>query len=990
MASRLLLALALVFIATLAQAAESVRVRLGVHSDHTRIVLDWPAPVGYRVARDGDSLRISFDRDATFDLGAAKGGRPPLLVKAAQADSTTLELQVAPDTALTHRRLDNRVVLDLARGAKSAPKRDAAPKEAKPKPESKPASKPEPKAEPKPAATPAEPIPLPEPKPTLPVATAAAEPTPPTPEPQPATAPMQVAAPLAPAPPPSPPPASVVERLSLVVEGIGDGARLVFPWTEPVGAAAFARGDTLWLAFDKAARLELGALSPIRTPLILRADQLAVEGGTVLRLVVKGERTPVLLRRQSAWVVGLNPGGEPPATPIPIVTQPGAQGGPRLFLQTGEAGRRLAFTDPDSGDALQIVTLPGAGQGIAARRDFLEFRLLPTAQGIALAAKAEGVQARAVTGGVEIAAPSGLMLAQAPDPQETKAGIANAVKPALYTYDIWRGPGDDYTKQKQALQHAVADAAPEDRDAARMALAGFYFAHGYAQDALALLKLTEKGELTQAQKRSFLALRGAARLLSGRIKEAQVDLRNNRLDGLPEAALWRGLLAQAQGDSDLARREFAFGAGAMPFFPAEARVRFNLGLLDAALATAEPAIAEQAMAAIDRDRPDPRTGAEAELRRGRVLEASGRPVDALSAYDRTVNMEWRPARVRAEFARVNLLRAQEQIDAPTYVDRLESMRYAWRGDAFEVEMQQRLARAYAAAGDYRGAFTTLRRLAARQGKDSPSRHALDEELKTLFAEIFLGEAAAKISPVTALALYQEHRDLMPTGARGDQLMQRLADRLVEVDLLDRAIALLRSHAETGSKREKARGLTRVAALQLLDRNAEETLTTLNQSDGLPVDLPLAEERRLLKVRALVELRRDAEALAALDGAADRGAKEIRAELLWRNELWADAAAAYLDLLTGRAKAEAPMSDAERRQLLQAAIAMARAGDRDGPAKLKKEWTAKLAQTPEAEAFRVLTDRPDPEGAGFRQLAAQLAGVGELEAMMARYRSKPQG
>jgi hypothetical protein len=989
MASRLLLALALALAAGFAQATESVRVRVGVHSDHTRIVLDWPAPVGYRVARDGDSLRISFDRDASFDLGGAKGGRPPLLLKAAQADSTTLELQVGPDTALTHRRLDNRVVLDLAREAKPARSRDVAAKpEAKPKSEAKP--KPEPKAEPQPAATPAEPIPLPEPKPTMPVATAAVEPTPPAPEPLPTAQPAQVAAPPAP-PPPSPPPAPAVERLSLVVEGVGDGARLVFPWTEPVGAAAFARGDTLWLAFDKPVRLELGALAPIRTPLILRADQLAVDGGTVLRLVVKGERTPVLLRRQSAWVVGLNPGGEPPATPIPIVTQPGAQGGPRLFLQTGEAGRRLAFTDPDSGDALQVVTLPGAGQGIAARRDFLEFRLLPTAQGIALAAKAEGVQARRVTGGVEIAAPSGLMIAEAPDPQETKAGIiVNAVKPTLYTYGAWRGPGDDYTKQKQALQHAVADAVPEDRDVARMALAGFYFAYGYAQDALALLKLTEKGELTQSQKRTFLALRGAARLMSGRIKDAQVDLRNSRLDGLPEAALWRGLLAQAQGDSDLARREFAFGAGAMPFFPAEARVRFNLGLLDAALATAEPALAEQAMAAIDRDRPDPRTGAEAELRRGRILEASGRPVDALSAYDRTVNMEWRPARVRAEFARVSLLRAQEQIDAPTYVDRLESMRFAWRGDAFEVEMQQRLARAYAAAGDYRSAFTTLRRLTVRQAKDSPSRRALDEELKTLFAEIFLGEAAARISPVTALALYQENRDLMPAGARGDQLMQRLADRLVEVDLLDRAIALLRSHAETASGREKARGLTRVAALQLLDRNAEETLATLTQSDGLPIDLPLAEERRLLKVRALVELRRDAEALAALDGAADRGAKEIRAELLWRNERWADAAAAYLDLLAGRAKAEAPMSDAERRQLLQAAIAMARAGDRDGPAKLKKEWTAKLAQTPEAEAFRVLTDRPDPEGAGFRQLAAQLAGVGELEAMMARYRSKPQG
>jgi len=98
----------------------------------------------------------------------------------------------------------------------------------------------------------------------------------------------------------------------------------------------------------------------------------------------------------------------------------------------------------------------------------------------------------------------------------------------------------------------------------------------------------------------------------------------------------------------------------------------------------------------------------------------------------------------------------------------------------------------------------------------------------------------------------------------------------------------------------------------------------------------------------------------------------------------------LELLGERWKAAEPLSEAERRQVLQAAIALAQAEDAAGAARLKRDWAAKLAETPEAEAFRVLTDRPDVRDVAFRRLASQVAGVGELEAMMSRYRAKPQG
>ena len=82
LASRLA-ALLLVLAAGWAQAAESVRVRVGAHPSHTRVVVDWPR-VAYTVAQEGDVWRISFDGMATLDLSALAKGRAPLLLKATQ------------------------------------------------------------------------------------------------------------------------------------------------------------------------------------------------------------------------------------------------------------------------------------------------------------------------------------------------------------------------------------------------------------------------------------------------------------------------------------------------------------------------------------------------------------------------------------------------------------------------------------------------------------------------------------------------------------------------------------------------------------------------------------------------------------------------------------------------------------------------------------------------------------------------------------------
>ena len=63
---------------------------------------------------------------------------------------------------------------------------------------------------------------------------------------------------------------------------------------------------------------------------------------------------------------------------------------------------------------------------------------------------------------------------------------------------------------------------------------------------------------------------------------------------------------------------------------------------------------------------------------------------------------------------------------------------------------------------------------------------VEDDAQALFSQIFLSSKGDDLPPVDALAMFYEFRDLTPIGRRGDEMIRRLADRLVAVDLLGQA------------------------------------------------------------------------------------------------------------------------------------------------------------------------------------------------------------
>src|SRR5690606_8548342 len=150
-----------------------------------------------------------------------------------------------------------------------------------------------------------------------------------------------------------------------------------------------------------------------------------------------------------------------------------------------------------------------------------------------------------------------------------------------------------------------------------------------------------------------------------------------------------------------------------------------------------------------------------------------------------------------------------------------------------------------------------------------------------------------LQPVQALALFYDFRDLTPVGADGDDMVRRLSRRLIDVDLLDQAAELLKHQVDNRLEGvAKAQVATDLAAVYLMNHQPQQALQALWSSRTTLLPTAMNAERRALEARALAELGRYEHALELRGDDRSEAAQDVRAEVLWKQQKWAEAAAMY--------------------------------------------------------------------------------------------------
>jgi tetratricopeptide (TPR) repeat protein len=744
----------------------------------------------------------------------------------------------------------------------------------------------------------------------------------------------------------------------VVVSKKGDETKLTVSWAGPARAAAFQRGDAVWLLFDSKAKLELQGDRITATT--VKGDNL-----TGLRIDARPDWSLSAVAKGDVWEFTMSP--RRAKTPFAAVTRDvGVAGRGRMSIDFAREGVVKRIVDPIVGDRMDVALLAGPAIGVETRRSTPEAAVLSSAHGAAVEVRAEGIGV-AFDAGKLVIARGAARIAR---------GELEAVTPltSMTLLDVRREaatPFDAVLDRKDELSRKAATEGFEDgaRPEARLALARFLLAHELAAEALgALRNAAVHNEQLEADP-SFRLMRAAANLMVGRNNQARADLGASTLDGDPGAALWRGYLAAQDGNWAEARRQIERGRPALRTQPPGWRGRFELAL---AQSLAELDAFDDAAAAAHRaiDHGPLTVVGAAQIVQARVAAAEGGEKQALHALRSLQNSRIEEVSVRAAYETARVERAMGAAQADT-LERLEALRLRWRGDALELAITQQLGALYAQLGRWREALVVLRSGAARH-PGHPLGRQMRIDMSDLFERLFLDGAADELEPIQALGLFYDFKDLTPVGPNGDRIVRNLSARLVALDLLEQAAALLQHQVDTRlDGLGKAQVAADLALIYLQDRKPEKALSALSTSRQSNLPARLLADRRILEAKAQLDLGRTENALELLERDKSLEAQQIRAEAAWRARDWPKAAAELERVLALSASGGA-LDASDRSAIMRAAAARLFAADEAGLTALKDRFGTRMAETPDAAAFELVTSRPDASGGEIAQVARAIA------------------
>ena len=932
-----------------------VAVRVGIHDGIDRLVFDWPKKADYKLSQSDGKVQIAFDQPAAIDMARLAHALPERLRPASlSADGTQVEFTLPPGHQVDDIRQANLIILDVVQGKPPAP----AP--APPPPPVKVEAPPATPAPPVVAETPAAPV-------RPPVAPADADEDAPAPS-------SQVSGTLG---------SAAENGLQIRYTLIDDGVSLRFEWKQPAAAAIFRRGNAVWMVFDRAQKMDFADFHAANWPVITSIAQVPSRSGTVLRLAVWAGFNPSVRRAGTAWVVDLR--NQPQRADAPVQGQVRSDGpNASMIFPVADPSGPVSLTDPDSGDVLVTVPLPQIGQGSDLGAEYPDFRVLPTAQGLVFRPTSDQLAIRAQPSLVELSAPGGLALSSDADRHAERTGKADENR--VFDPAGWQAPGEDFTLRRQGLMQAIVTASPEDKNNARIDLARFFFANAMGPEALSVLRAIERDAPAMFDDPNLRALRGASEELANQLDTALADLGDPSLDERPDGQLWRAVLAADRGLWTDALNAYTKSGNVLKNYPEALRNILSIKLAEALLNAGERDKANALAADVLAHNPTASETDRAKVLQGRILAIQGDTKQAIDLWQQvSKSPDSSLARAQATYAMTLTQLDEKQIDRADAIAALDRLRFVWRGDDFEIRVLRKLAELQIADGDYRSGFRSLRQVLASYG-DNPASHGVADEMQQYFVDLFLGKAAGNVTPLQQLGLYDEFKELTPAGAAGDEIIRKLADQLVKVDLLDRAADLLDNQVKTRlTGVDQARVAAQLALVRLLDRRPDDAIAALD----IPVsaDLPpeLTRQRLELRARALAEQNQDADALKLLTGDDSPDADRLRVDTYWKTQNWS---AVVPVLQHGLKKPEAGKVDEDTaRAVLKIATAMVLGKDRTGLTALQKQYGAAMDQSALKDDFRVVAGNSSATSGDFKSLADRVAQISDLQGFMTTYRQR---
>jgi hypothetical protein len=1013
-----------------------IRVRASLQPTFVRFSIEVPDGVGVSSALNDKKLTLQFNAALTFDLADAKVAAPSNIGTIDQklmGDSSAIELGLIGEVDVHSFREDKNYIVDVAfqqpekPAAPPSPVADASHAPAGAAPVA--AASAMPAASEKPAVETPQPGPASElvqpptsemiarqanieinpdapPKPvTAAEAPVAQKTSPPAEETMAQKTPpaAEQSMPTPASPPPaaeasSKPTAAASEPAAEAKPGNADAAvearrdndalRLTFSFHSATPAALFRRADSVWLVFDSLSPLDVEPIRSKGGAIIADVKRLPLPKGQAIRIRLNRPQMPSLTANDDAdatnWTVTLADTMQTPSQPLTAlrnITDPALA---NVTVPLSRPGRLHRLVDPDAGDTIMVITAPPPVRGFIKRQDFVELSLLESVHGVAVHPNSDDVTAELAPDKIFLGRPGGLTLSSA----DGAADRASTVVRPVFDVAEWRkNREENFVARLDALITAAASAEPDRRAPARVDLARFYMSRGMYQEARAVAALALADAKPGLEDPAALVVHSVASSLMDRPAQGLKDLANPAIGASYDSELWKALAYARQGKWADAREKFKNVELAITALPIELQRIVEIDAMRAALEVRDYSGADKRSGDLEA------VGIPAELKpavsvlRGRLAEGLGHDKDALNDYKIAIDSEDRAAAAEAKLLEVMLRQKRDEITPADALRELETLSVIWRGDAIEVKALQLMAGLYSDAGRYAESLAAARS-ATRLRPNSEAARSAQDAASALFAQLFLSPKGDELPPVDALGLFYEFRELTPIGRRGDEMIRRLADRLVAVDLLDQASELLQyqvDHRLEGAAR--AQVAARLAMVYLTNRKPDRAIAALRTTRIGDLAGELRQQRLLLEARAQSDIGRHDLALDIISNVTGREAIRLRSDIYWASRRWREASEQIELYYADRWRDFKPLDPAEKGDVIRAVIGYALAEDAIGLARFREKYAPLMSGDVDRIAFETASQPATASSAEFGAIAKMAASVDTLDGFLREMRTR---
>ena len=750
----------------------------------------------------------------------------------------------------------------------------------------------------------------------------------------------------------------------------------------------FRRADTVWLLFDSKKPIDVEPIRSQGGAVIADVSVMPLEKGQAVRIRLNRPQMPSLTADEKSgganWTVTFADAMQTPTQPLVAIRNVADRAHANVAVALSKAGRLHRLVDPDAGDTLMVVTAMAPVRGFIKRQDFVEMSLLESIQGVVIRPNSDDVTAEITADKIVVGRPGGLTLSSA----DTGAERASTAARPIFDVDDWRKNREgSFVAREDALVDAAAAAEADQRTPARIDLARFYLSRGLYPEARGVLDLALAGAKPGSEDPVALIVHAVASVLMGRPERGLKDLASPAIGSNYDSQLWKALAYSRTGKWAEAREKFKNVEFAITSLPIELQ---RIVIVDAMRASLE--VRDYAGAAKRASELEV-VGLPAELKpavsvlRGRLAEALGHDKDALDEYKTAVESPDRAAAAEAKLLEIGLRQKRDEISQADALRELETLAVTWRGDAFEVQTLEMLARIYADTGRYEEAFAAVRTANRLQPNSEIARQGQDLA-SALFAQLFLGPKGDDLPPIDALGMFYEHRELTPIGRRGDEMIRRLADRLVAVDLLDQASELLQYQVDKRLEgAARAQVAARLAMVYLTNRKPDRAIAALRSTRIADLSGELRQQRLLLEARAQSDVGRHDLALDIISNISGREAIRLRSDIYWAARQWRESAE-QIELYYGdRWRDFKPLNPVEKGDVIRAVVGYALAEDAIGLARFREKYAPLMSGDADRVAFETASKPTANSSAEFAKIARMAASVDTLDGFLREMKTR---